>query len=310
MAEDLSTSPARELARGGGPGLPEASPEALAHVPGFAAGNAEVTPLPGGGFNRSSSVRTPAGRFVLRWSPAPDAWLVADRSVERSLHGLAASAGLAPRIVYADPDDRWLVTEFVEGVVWTDDHFARDECMAALGDTLRELHAIPPPAVGRFDLLQALGAYAARLDGAPVPGNVPAGEYLEQAAVAWQLSAAPERPVAVLHHDLHGSNVIETHPRRLVLIDWECAVVNDPLLDVACVLSYFASARAHANVLLSRAGLGHVTVRQLAASVWLFDLHTWFWYRERRMRTVPTPAEVAAEGRLAAAVGRGIPSAL
>src|SRR6185437_5999872 len=77
MAEDLSTSPAGQLA--------------LAHVPGFAAWKVDVTPLPGGGFNRSYAVRTPAGRFVLRWSPAPDAWLAADRSAERPLQTLAAS---------------------------------------------------------------------------------------------------------------------------------------------------------------------------------------------------------------------------
>ena len=302
MAEDLSTSPAGELAPGGG--------AALAHVPGFAAGKAEVTQLPGGGFNRSYSVRTPAGRFVLRWSPAPDAWLAPDRSVERALQDVAAGAGLAPRIVCADPSDRWLITEFVEGVVWTDDHFARDRCVGMLGDTLRELHAIPPPAVGRFDLLRALGGYAERLDSTGGHGDVPAGEYLEQAVLAWQLSGALERPLAVLHHDLHGSNVIETRDGRLMLIDWECAVVNDPLLDAACVLSYFESARAHAAALLRHAGLGEVTGRQLAAAVWLFDLHTWFWYRERRERRVPTPAEVAAEGRLAVAVERGIPSSL
>ncbi len=296
MAEDLSTSPGGELA--------------LTHVPGFVAGKTAAIPLPGGGFNRSYSVRTPAGHFVVRWSPAPDAWLAADRSAERALQALAAGAGIAPRIVYADPDDRWLITEFVEGTVWSDDHFARDTSMALLGDTLRELHAIPPPAAGRFDLLQALGAYAERLNRVPGHEGVPAGEYLEQAIVAWQLSGAPERPVAVLHHDLHGSNLIETGASRLTLIDWECAVVNDPLLDVACVLSYFEAARAHADVLLSHAGLAGVTGRQLAAAVWLFDLHTWFWYRERRARTVPTPAEVAAEGRLAAAVERGIPSAL
>src|SRR5262249_15852480 len=112
------------------------------------------------------------------------------------------------------------------------------------------------------------------------------------------------RPKAVLHHDLHGSNVIDSEP-GLILIDWECAVVNDPLLDVACVLSYFDGARAYADVLLAHAGLGSVTNKQLAASVWLFRLHTWFWYRERRMRLDPTAAEIEAEQRLASVVERG-----
>ena len=296
MAEDLPTSPAGDLT----------PTEALAHIPGFASQRAEITRLPGGSVNRSYRVRTSAGRFVLRYSPTPDAWLASDRSVERALHGLAAEAGLAPRIVAADSRDRWLITEFIEGPVWTDTNFARVECLELLGDTLRRLHAIAPPAIGRFDLLQALRAYARRLERSLEAAALTG--YLEQAAAAWQLCGASERPVAVLHHDLHGSNLIDS-PRGLVLIDWECAAVNDPLLDVACVLSYFEAARMHAGVLLRRSGLGAVTGRQLAAAVWLFDLHTWLWYRERRMRRAPTPVEVAAETRLAGAVARGIPSA-
>jgi aminoglycoside phosphotransferase (APT) family kinase protein len=300
MAEDLPTSLAGELA----------AAEALAHLPGFAAASVEVARLPGGSVNRSYSIRTPVGHFVLRFSPAADAWLAPDRSVERALQTLAAAAGLAPRILHADSADRWVITEFVEGLVWSDAHFARAEYLAILGDRLRELHSLAPPVEGRFDLLQALGGYAERLDRARGPGDGPAGEYLEQAALAWQLSGAPERAVAVLHHDLHGSNLIQSRDGRLMLIDWECAVVNDPLLDVACVLSYFEAARAHADVLLRHSGMGAVTPRQLAASVWLFDLHMWLWYRERRMRQVPTRAELAAEGRLAGTVSRGIPSAL
>ncbi len=298
MAENLPTSAAGELI----------ATEALSHVPGFVADDPAVaiTRLPGGSVNRSYSVRTAAGHFVLRWSPRTDAWLVADRSVERALHGLAASAGLAPRIVHADPADRWLITDFIEGTVWTDAQFARADCLATLGDTLRRLHAIAAPTVGRFDLLGALARYARRLDQVREAGDVPPANYVEAAAAAWQLSGAPTRPVAVLHHDLHGSNVIEA-PAGLMLIDWECGVVNDPLLDVACVLSYFDSAQAHADRLLRHSGLESVSERQLAAAVWLFDLHTWFWYRERRMRFAPTPAEVEAERRLAAAVEKGTP---
>ena len=57
------------------------------------------------------------------------------------LQALAATAGLAPSIVDADPGDRWLITELVEGTSWSDANFARRECLAVLGDTLRALHA-------------------------------------------------------------------------------------------------------------------------------------------------------------------------
>jgi aminoglycoside phosphotransferase (APT) family kinase protein len=296
MAEDLPQPAAGEL-------IPA---EALACVPGYRDDAVAVSRLPGGRVNRTYSVQTPAGRYALRLTPGTDAWLALDRSVELELHALAAGAGLAPRIVHADPSDRWLITQFVAGPVWTDAHFGRVDCLARLGDTLRWLHGITPPLRhGHVDLLEALMRYAQRLERQDAGGRIEPSQYVQQAAFAWQASGGPDRPKAVLHHDLHGSNLIDAE-RGLTLIDWECAVVNDPLLDVACVLSYFESAGAHAEVLLRHAGLGSVTQKQLAASVWLFDLHTWFWYRERRMRLVPTAAEIEAEGRLAVAVERGL----
>jgi len=300
MAEDLSQPAAGELIPG----------DALASVPGYRDDSAVISRLPGGRVNRTYSVQTPTDTFVLRLTPGTDAWLAPDRSVELELHGLAAGAGLAPRIIHADRSDRWLITEFVPGPLWTDAHFARVDCLARLGDALRWLHGIaPPPRHGHFDLLEALTRYAQRLERQGSVGSIEPTQYVQHAAFAWQASGGPDRPKAVLHHDLHGSNLIDAE-RGLTLIDWECAVVNDPLLDVACVLSYHESARPHAEVLLRHAGLGSVTEKQLAASVWLFDLHTWFWYRERRMRLVPTAAEVEAEERLAGAVESGLAGVL
>jgi aminoglycoside phosphotransferase (APT) family kinase protein len=280
--------------------------EALAHVPGCTSGERplEIVRLPGGSVNRSYAVRSRAGRFVLRLSPGTDAWLAADRSVERRLHGIAAAAGLAPRIIQADAGDRWLITEFVPGPVWTEAEFARPESLGRLGDALRRLHSLDAPSCGRFDLLGALHGYARRINAVEEAAGGELAGYLEKAAEAWQSSGAAARPLAVLHHDLHGSNVIEGE-QGLVLIDWECGAVSDPLLDVACVLSYYEGSRAHSEVLLEHAGLRSVTGCQLAAAVWLFDLHTLFWYRERRLRLLPTAAELAAERHLAVRVALG-----
>ena len=266
--------------------------EALSHVPGYIPGDAsiEVVRLSGGSVNRSYSVLTPAGRFVLRLSQGPDAWLTSDRSVERELHRIASKALIAPRIVAADRDDRWMVTEYVTGRLWMEPDFANPQRLARLGDTLRRLHELAPPDTGRFDLLQALSRYVERV-GADA-------SYLDWAAAAWRVSGAEERPLAILHHDLHGSNLIETS-NRLVLIDWECAAVSDPLLDVACILSYHESARPYASLLLQHSGLEDITSRQLAAAVWLFDLHTYLWYRERRLRRSATEAEREHEDQLA-----------
>jgi thiamine kinase len=287
MVEDLSGPSSRELALA----------EALMHVPGYKPGDAsiQISPLSGGSVNRSYCVSSPAGRYVLRVSQAPDAWLAADRSVEWKLHGLAAEAGIAPPIVHAT--DRWLITEYVPGHLWMEPDFARPERLVRLGDALRYLHGLPAPDEGRLDLLEVLAGYVGRI------GEGSLTDYLDEAAAAWRISGAAERAPAILHHDLHASNLIEAVD-GLMLIDWECAVVSDPLLDVACVLSYHESARPYASVLLQHAGLGMVTSRHLAASVWLFDLHTYLWYRERRLRLSPTEAELEAERLLAARLPR------
>ena len=134
--------------------------EALSHVPGYIPGHpaVEVVRLSGGSINRSYSVLTPAGRFVLRLSQGPDAWLTSDRSVERELHRIASKAHIAPRIVAADRGDWWMVTEYVTGRLWMEPDFANPQRLARLGDTLRRLHQLAPPDTGRFDLLQALDA--------------------------------------------------------------------------------------------------------------------------------------------------------
>jgi aminoglycoside phosphotransferase (APT) family kinase protein len=313
MVEDLPDPRARELMLA----------EALAHVPGYRPGDPtiETVRLPGGRVNRSYALFTPAGRYVMRLSQGADAWLASDRSVERELHGIAAAAGLAPGIVHADSRDRWLITEYVPGRLWTEADFADPEQLMRLAGALRKLHALPAPDRGRFDLLGALQGYGGRITAhaAPVVGareiSTNAGQarqvgnggdaiptitgYLRDAAEAWRISGAASRSPAILHHDLNGANIIE-NARRLALIDWECAAVADPLLDVACILSYYPSAWPHETLLLQYSGLENITHRQVAASVWLFDLHTFFWYRERRLRLLPTDAELEAEYRLSA----------
>jgi thiamine kinase-like enzyme len=242
-------------------------------------------------------VSTSQGQYVLRLSQGPDAWLTADRSVERALHRIASEADLAPRIVHAT--DRWLITEYVSDRQWNEPDFANPEHLVRLADTLRRLHELPAPECGRFDVLKALEGYAERIG----DSSSELTSYVDGAVTAWHVSGAEGRPLAILHHDLHASNLIDSDG-SLMLIDWECAAVADPLLDIACILSYHDFAWDHAPLVLRHAGLADVAPRQLAASVWLFDLHTYLWYRERRSRISPTEAELEAERLLSKRLSR------
>lgn len=278
--------------------------EALAHVPGYQPDTmaSQVASLAGGNFNHSYRVCTPLGSYVVRLSPAPDAWLASDRRAERQLHGIAAEAGLAPQIVHADQRDRWLITQYVEGRLWSEADFAAADRLKRLAELLQRLHALTAPVEARVDVLHSLQGYMKRIAASGLATGGSFAPLLERAGEQWEASGAHTRAPAPVHHDLNGANIIDDGS-RLTLIDWECAAVSDPLLDIACVLSYYEAARPHAPLLLTHAGLDRVTPSQLQAAVWTFDLHTLLWYRERRLRSAPTGAELDAERRLSARLG-------
>src|SRR4029079_788342 len=114
----------------------------------------------GGKVNRSFLVRTRRGRFVVRLNEPADADPGRDRDRELQLHTAAAGAGIAPHIVYASPDRSCLITEFLEGRPCAREYFTRMCDLGARGMRLRSLHAIPAPAIARFDATAALRRYA------------------------------------------------------------------------------------------------------------------------------------------------------
>src|SRR5688572_21646420 len=138
------------------------SGEQLQHVPGCENGDAPFSQelLGGGKVNRSFLVRTRRGRFVVRLNEntAVDPGL--DRAREIALHTAAAGAGIAPHIIYACPSHTFLITDYVEGRLWTPHYFTRMRDLRALGQRLGMLHALAPPAVARFDPMVTARRYA------------------------------------------------------------------------------------------------------------------------------------------------------
>ena len=65
-----------------------------------------------------------------------------DRDRELALHAAAAGAGIAPHIIYACPDRSCLITDYVEGRLWTPHYFTRMRDLRSLGQRLRVLHAL------------------------------------------------------------------------------------------------------------------------------------------------------------------------
>jgi aminoglycoside phosphotransferase (APT) family kinase protein len=263
----------------------------LQHVPGCENGDLPYSQelIGGGKVNRSFLVRTRRGRFVVRLNEntALDPGL--DRDREFLLHSAAAGAGIAPAIIYASPDRSCLITDYVEGRLWTPHYFTRMRDLRALGQRLRMLQALPAPPVARFDPMAAARSYADLIIRHDPGEAMRISNLLERGDEALRHSGSAQRAPRIVHSDLHHGNVLTAD--RIYFIDWEYSQVADPLLDLACILAYYPRAVAHGGLLIKSSGLDEqgATEESLAELTRVFNLLTYLWYRARRLaRNVPS----------------------
>jgi thiamine kinase len=272
----------------------------LQHVPGCENGDAPYSQelIHAGKVNRSFLVRTRRGRFVVRLNESASVDSGLDREREVLLHNLAASAGIAPHIIYVSGDRTCLVTEYVDGRLWTSHYFSRMRDLRSLGQRLRTLHALAAPALPRFDLLAAAKRYADFIVRHEPSDATRLASLLDRAGEAIAASGSAERAACLIHNDLHHGNVLTAD--RIYFIDWEYANVGDPLVDLACVASYYPRAMAHADLLLEASGLAErgVDAARLEKLSQAFTTLTYLWYRARRVTKPASSSDHQLEGTL------------
>jgi thiamine kinase len=264
--------------------------ELLHQVPGCEDGEAPYSQelIGGGRVNRSFLVRTRRGRYVVRLNDNSSSDPGLDRERELILHSAAASAGLAPAIVHSAPDQSSLITEYLDGRLWTPHYFSRMRDLRSLGQRLRALHAIAPPALPHFDPMGIARRYADEILAHEPDERARIEGLLARGARSLSRSGHLSRRAAIVHADLHHGNVITAD--RVYFIDWEYAQVGDPLLDLACILSYYPRSVSHGPLLLESSGLAEAgaTVEMLSELTQVFTLINYLWYRARRVaRAVP-----------------------
>ncbi|HEY1812689.1 MAG TPA: phosphotransferase [Kofleriaceae bacterium] len=183
------------------------------------------------------------GSFVLKISEQP---------LKREIIELASNAGIAPRVIHVDADRNAFVSELV-----IDRGFmarvmtpaTRALAIDELARTLRRVHDLPIPegAVTRAprELLAMVwqGFLAARF---AVPG------FAADAIMRMLDEPVPasDRAIALCHNDINPTNVVYDG-ERVVLIDWDTAGPNDPLIDLAAASVFLRLDDAGSRALLA-----------------------------------------------------------
>lgn len=250
--------------------------DAVARIPGWDPEAAEIEVLKGGLTNRTYHVQHAGTECVLRLDSQQATLFQFDRSRELAILAEAARAGIAPAIVFAEPESGILVTEYLPGRVWQEEDLRSDAQLEALAALLRKVHALPSSGL-RLDMSQVAGTYERYLERrqglhafashcVDIIGSIPVREQL-----------------ACCHNDIVAANIVEG--AELKLIDWEFACDYDPMFDLASAIGFHNLDDVQATVLLSAyaGGTDAESREQLAEQVRVYDAIQWLWLANRHL---------------------------
>lgn len=237
--------------------------QALANIPAWA--GAQYSELGGGLTNRSWLVEKDGQRAVLKVDAEPRREPFNSRAAEARVQGVAANLGIANNVIHVSETS--ILTEYSEGVVWSDGCLLVDENLDKLVVAMKQLHSMP--LTGRtFDAKNAARGYAAQID---------ADEHTVRDCLA-KVEAMPlPHNLCCCHNDMVAANIVYSPEVRF--LDWEYACDNDPFFDIATVVAHHNLSADRADYLLDAYfdGDGAKWKRQLARQTEFYDALYWLW---------------------------------
>lgn len=250
--------------------------EALQQVPGWDPEAATVEELKGGLTNRTYFVTEGDRRCVLRLDSQQSSMFQFDRSAELAILNAAHAAGIAPAVIYANPESSILVSEYLEGRTWEEADLADGAQLEALASLLRQVHEIRIEGQA-IDIAEVARTYESYLERRP-------GLHAFAARCVEIVESIPGRvDVTCCHNDIVAGNVIEND--TLKLIDWEFACKHDRFFDLASAIGFHnLGARQSAALLDAYTGGADSESRErLSEQVRIYDAVQWLWLATRQL---------------------------
>lgn len=207
----------------------------ISQLPNFQADRALISRLNGGLTNDNYKVSFGATSYFVRCNCGQNQLLESSLEREWICASLAAEAELAPKIIYYEPAEGVMLSNFI--CSQAEEINLRDSLtMQKFCDLVRSLHNLDVKFPSQFNPIDSIHNYVknAHAIGAPLPPIIcdlmlPWIVQLEQ-TINLQTKKVP------CHLDLHHGNVLDDG-NQMWLIDWEYAAMGDPLFDLATAAS-------------------------------------------------------------------------
>lgn len=185
-----------------------------------------IEPLEGGRTNHSFLVEAGSQQVVVRINAENGQSLGIDRQREADILSLLQPVGCVPEIRFMN--DQVLISEFIAGRQWTDDHLKSTENFEKITRLLNKIQGIPLPENSqRRSYVDYCQHYIQQLPKSRQASEKSVIKALEH--VALEVDQSSWEPV-ISHHDLVPENLIETE-QGLFILDWEYAAYGHPAID-------------------------------------------------------------------------------
>lgn len=151
---------------------------------------------------------------------------------------MAADAGVAPKVWYANAEDGVSVTDYIESAPYAHEYRNSDDFPAAIASVIARIHSLPPfPTLINF--MDGVDIIIKNFKAFPALSEEEIKDifqlYCEVAE--WYPRNDPDKVAS--HNDLNPGNIIYDGI-KIWIIDWESAFENDRYTDLAIAINFFA----------------------------------------------------------------------
>lgn len=189
-------------------------------------------PLNGGFSNETHLVTCDGQNYVVKINYEQNEYLHLTRKTELQAQSIAASMGIAPRVLSDCNVKDYSISEFIEGQLITGDEILQEDNLSQFSTILRNIHSIKgvDRTCSAFDLIDGYVQGIAKFKVKEPDGYTDILKMTEKIRDLRNKDKANNHKYC--HNDLLTLNLLYKEP-KITVIDWEISGMGDPYMDLA-----------------------------------------------------------------------------